>query len=63
MSDFPSSLTVSSLTLKSVTPLALKNLAAILVPEKNVNKIYVKDNKNHQALKHKQDATKGNMHL
>ena len=39
MSDFPSSLTVSSLTLKSVIPLALKNLAAILVPEKNERNI------------------------
>lgn len=44
MSDFPSSFSVSSLTLKSVIPLALKNLAAILVPEKNVN-IYVQENK------------------
>lgn len=32
MSDFPSSSTVSSRTLKRVIPLALKNFAALLVP-------------------------------
>lgn len=32
MSDFPSNLTVSSRTLKSVTPLSLNNFAAKLVP-------------------------------
>ena len=35
MSDLPSKLTVSSRTLKSVIPLALKNFAAILVPVKD----------------------------
>lgn len=34
MSDFPSNLTVSSRTLKSVTPLSLNNFAAKLVPGK-----------------------------
>lgn len=43
MSDFPSRFIVSSRTLKSVTPLPLKNLAAVLVPDvKNTdnNKVY-----------------------
>lgn len=60
MSDFPSSFTVSSLTLKSVIPLALKNLAAVLVPEKNVN-IYIQENKNYLEMKHEKIAIKGNM--
>lgn len=62
MSAFPSSFTVSSLTLKSVIPLALKNLAAVLVPEKNVN-IYIQENKNYLAMTHDKIAIKGNMQI
>lgn len=36
MSDFPSSFTVSSRTLKSVTPVSLSNFAAKLVPSTNI---------------------------